>query len=116
MYASEVLATLTDAGLTVTVEGEALRVGPASRLTPRLRELIREHKPILLAILKPAPFTLVNDPADLTKVIAAVNGSELIGLDTETTGLDPRADRLRLLQLAPDLSRLVYVLDLFALD
>jgi DNA polymerase-1 len=37
-----------------------------------------------------------------------------VGLDCETTGLDPRADRLRLLTLATD--RGVYVVDCFAAD
>jgi DNA polymerase-1 len=40
-----------------------------------------------------------------------------VGLDTEGTGLDPRADRVRLLQLAPSSCEgTVYLLDLFALD
>ncbi|MDB5308810.1 MAG: hypothetical protein JWO38_3012 [Gemmataceae bacterium] len=47
-------------------------------------------------------------------VVAAIEDSGgPVGLDTETTGLNPLQDRLRLIQLATD--RGVYVLDLFAL-
>jgi DNA polymerase-1 len=66
----------------------------------------------------PASYQLVTRADDLTTVAGAVEDSALVGLDVETTGLDPRTDRVRLLQLAvdrgDDLSQ-VYVLDLFAL-
>jgi DNA polymerase-1 len=61
---------------------------------------------------------LVTDPADLPMVISAVGESGPIGLDTETTGLDPRTDRVRLLSLACDTvdgGTAVYVIDAFAL-
>jgi hypothetical protein len=45
---------------------------------------------------------LVTDPADLPMVISAIGESGPVGLDTETTGLDPRTDRVRLLSLACD--------------
>src|SRR5262245_64014049 len=44
----------------------------------------------------------VTNAADLPTVATAVSGSSLVGLDIETTGLDPRADRVRLLSLACD--------------
>jgi DNA polymerase-1 len=117
MYPSELLSALVRRGLTLAAEGaDSLRVSPASQLTPDLRELIRENKAGLLELLRPVPFALVNDPADLPAVVEAVTASTWIGLDTETTGLDPRQGRLRLLQLAPDTSPSVYVIDLFALD
>src|SRR5262249_13898526 len=48
------------------------------------------------------PYLLVTDAGDLAAVEAAVEESVAVGLDCETTGLDPRRDRARLLQLAPD--------------
>jgi DNA polymerase-1 len=50
----------------------------------------------------PLPFLLVNDADGLQAVAAALDNTALVGLDTETTGLDPRTDRVRLLQLAVD--------------
>src|SRR5262249_56171014 len=57
---------------------------------------------------------LVTAAADLPMVAAAVDESALVAADTETTGLDPRRDRVRLLTLATD--RGVFVLDLSRLD
>jgi DNA polymerase I-like protein with 3'-5' exonuclease and polymerase domains/site-specific DNA-adenine methylase len=118
MNGSELLAGLVSKGFILTVEGaNGLRVSPTShQLTERLRELIRENKAELLDLLRPVPFTLVNDPAGLPAVVEAICGSNFVGLDTETTGLDAHRDRVRLLQLAPDGGELVYVIDLFALD
>lgn len=45
------LATLRAAGLTVRLDGDALRVGPRERLTPELRVLVAEHKAALLEAL-----------------------------------------------------------------
>lgn len=45
-------------------------------------------------------FMLIDNPADLPPVIEAVRASERVGLDVETTGLNPRDGRLRLIQLA----------------
>jgi DNA polymerase-1 len=59
-----------------------------------------------------AGFTPVSDAADLAMVATAVEESRRVGLDTETTGLDPRTDRLRLLQLATE--RGTYLVDCFA--
>src|SRR5262249_42681192 len=59
-------------------------------------------------------YRVVRDPADLSMVLAALDESVRVGIDCETTGLDPRTDRVRLLSLATD--RGVYVLDCFAVD
>jgi DNA polymerase-1 len=67
---------------------------------------------------RPAPYVLVADPADLPMIAAAAGESVLVGLDTETTGLDPATDRVRLLSLACDTidgGVAVYVVDCFAL-
>src|SRR5262249_40171702 len=49
----------------------------------------------------------------------AVEQTALVGLDTETTGLNPRAGRVRLLSLATDTvdgGTCVYLIDCFAAD
>jgi DNA polymerase I-like protein with 3'-5' exonuclease and polymerase domains len=57
------------------------------------------------------PFTVITDPADLEQALGAISGNSIIGVDTETTGLDAFRSRVRLLQIAtPDQS---YVFDLF---
>jgi hypothetical protein len=46
-----------------------------------------------------APYLLVRSGGDLQSVVNAVTESRYVGIDCETTGLDPRADRLRLVSL-----------------
>src|SRR5262249_31845764 len=65
------------------------------------------------------PHLLVTQAADLAAVAAAVEGTGLVALDLETTGLDPRKDRARLLSLGVDVAdgtRLTYLVDCFAVD
>jgi hypothetical protein len=50
--AVELLADLTRQHITLTAEGDSIRVRPASRLTAELRNAIQMHKPALLALLK----------------------------------------------------------------
>lgn len=47
----------------------------------------------------PRPF-LVTDAEEFRRVLAATEGAPVVGLDTETTGLDPHVDRVRTIQLA----------------
>src|SRR5207248_1019983 len=63
-------------------------------------------------------YVSVTDPADLPVVAAAVAGSSLVGLDLETTGLDPRAGRVRLVSLATDsgAGTCTYLVDADAVD
>ena len=49
--ASEALITLRSVGLTLTVEGDRIRVTPREVLTADLRQLIRTHKDALFALL-----------------------------------------------------------------
>ena len=44
--------------------------------------------------MAPPPYVLVSDPADLPMVAAAVEQTALVGLDTETTGLNPVRDQI----------------------
>jgi DNA polymerase-1 len=55
---------------------------------------------------------------ELRTVATAISDATLIGLDTETTGLDPRTDRVRLLALNLDTDggRFTYLVDCFAVD
>jgi DNA polymerase-1 len=59
-------------------------------------------------------YRLVCEESDLAMVLAALDESSRVAIDVETTGLDSRTDRVRLLSLATD--RGVYVLDCFAVD
>jgi DNA polymerase I-like protein with 3'-5' exonuclease and polymerase domains len=61
-----------------------------------------------------AIYTLVTDPALLPSVRVALDESVLVGLDVETTGLNPCADRVRLLSLGTD--RGTWLIDCFAVD
>jgi len=57
------------------------------------------------------PFKLITTDAALKEALGAISANPTIGVDTETTGLDPFASRVRLLQIAtPDES---FVIDLF---
>ncbi len=58
-------------------------------------------------------FVLVTDPSQLPAVAEALSSAESVAVDTETTGLDPLTDRVRLVQLGlPDGS--LYVIDTWA--
>jgi DNA polymerase-1 len=48
----------------------------------------------------PPPYLLVKDAAALGTVAAALDGGDRVGVDLETTGLDPRKDQIRLLGLS----------------
>jgi DNA polymerase I-like protein with 3'-5' exonuclease and polymerase domains len=67
----------------------------------------------------PLNFRLVRQSDELPSVAAAADGTAMIGLDLETTGLNPRADRVRLLSLAVDTidgGTFCYLVDCFAVD
>ncbi len=59
------------------------------------------------------PFTLITTEAALEEALGAISRHQVIGIDTETTSLDPFRGRVRLIQLAtPDQT---FVVDLFQL-
>jgi DNA polymerase-1 len=63
---------------------------------------------------EPPPTVLLPSTEALRRAVATLMGRPAVGLDTETTGLDPRRDRLRLVQVGgPDAA---YVADAFAPD
>jgi DNA polymerase-1 len=64
------------------------------------------------------PYHLVTRARDLALVVQALDETDLVGIDLETTGLDPRQDRIRLLSLALDTvdnTQVAYLLDLDAM-
>jgi DNA polymerase-1 len=67
----------------------------------------------------PSAYLLAKDEAGLRTVVAALDNTVLVGLDLETTGLDPHTDRVRLLSLALDTidgGTFPYLVDCFAAD
>lgn len=57
---------------------------------------------------------VIRDADTLAHALPQLLAAPVIGLDTETTGLDPHTDRLRLVQLA--VPGAVYIIDCFAVD
>jgi hypothetical protein len=61
-----------------------------------------------------SPYLVVTDAAGMETVVKALEETNLVGLDVETTGLDPRKDRVRLLSVATD--RGIHLVDCFRVD
>jgi DNA polymerase-1 len=64
-------------------------------------------------------YVLIRRQDDLAGVLWALDGTVQVGLDLETTGLNPRTDRIRLLSLTCDTidgGRFVYLVDSFVVD
>jgi DNA polymerase-1 len=59
-----------------------------------------------------ASYKLIAGSADVSEAIGEISRHEVIGVDTETTGLDPFRSRIRLLQIATP--EKVFIFDLFA--
>src|SRR5262249_42953040 len=64
--------------------------------------------------LAPPDVALITGADELQAALPALLAEPWLGLDTETTGLDPHRDRLRLVQLATRDG--AYVIDAFQLD
>lgn len=60
-------------------------------------------------------YIVVRDAAGVEALVSALSGAGTLALDLETTGLDPRADRVRLLSLACD-GGPAYLVDCFEVD
>ncbi len=52
MGASEILQQLARSGLRLSLDGENVRVEPKAAITPEVRDLIRHHKPGIVAALQ----------------------------------------------------------------
>lgn len=59
-------------------------------------------------------YLLVSDAESLVAALEPLEGAKVLGIDTETTGLDPHSDQIRLLQIAAP-GQPVVVVDLFAI-
>ena len=57
-------------------------------------------------------YMLIQSEEDLAPYLGVIREAKVIAVDTETTGLDPHSDRLRLVQIALD-NGLVLVIDCF---
>ncbi|MFO0806005.1 MAG: hypothetical protein U0791_23105 [Gemmataceae bacterium] len=67
------------------------------------------------SVESPLSIEVVRDADGLDAVVTAVRASAgSVGIDCETTGLEPLSDRVRLLQIAAPAA--IYVIDLFAVD
>lgn len=71
-----------------------------------------EGPPIEVGEPEGPPIVYVTTAAQLEAVLPVLCNAPVLGVDTETTGLDPRSDRLRLIQFA--LEEGVVVVDAFA--
>ncbi len=122
---STIVRWLCERGIVLAAEGDSLRVRSRAPLLPSIRERIRANKPALLAHLGGADVSpqavagtpagghrIVTDDAGLTAVVAALACDPSVGLDLETTGLNPTRDRVRLLSLVTRTAE--FVVDLFA--
>jgi DNA polymerase I len=61
-----------------------------------------------------APYRLITTEKQLSKAIATISNSKIIGIDCETTGLDPYKAKVRLIQIAAN-DRAVFIIDRSAL-
>jgi DNA polymerase-1 len=140
MTAADLLADLRRRGFALAAEGQNIEISPFSLLTPELQQAILSSKAELLALLSREPaadhrgetrdgcdtcdaggvpavsYTLVRDKPGLERVRVALEGSNFVGLDTETTGLHFKKDKVRLLSLSLDRSPHAYIIDAFHVD
>lgn len=117
------LALLTRSGGTLTPEELRLCAGLAKDhgLQPLLLELDRHlpacaggGKPLeKLGAQYPQGYNLITEAHQLEPLLPRLMAAPVLGLDLETTGLDPHQDRPRLLSLSTE--RDTYLVDLFAL-
>jgi DNA polymerase-1 len=75
---------------------------PAKKKKPKAPVVSTDRPPSVevKASFDPPPITYVKDAAHLEQVLPDILASKSLAIDTETTGLDPLSDRLRLVQVA----------------
>lgn len=80
MDAEGLLKALQSQGYTLAVEGEQLRLAPASRLSPELRAEVRAHKAALLALVSHAKLSGSVTPD--SEAVATERESDATPVDT----------------------------------
>ncbi|MHB1425081.1 MAG: hypothetical protein ACYC3I_18065 [Gemmataceae bacterium] len=134
----DLLHALDSAGIRLLRSDDNLHLrGKVNALSPAVIDAAKAHKQDLLPLLDgeeaspsrllsarnglphslespAAGYRLIVDALGLAEVEQAIRRSERIAIDTETTGLDPRRDRVRLIQLA--LESGVFIVDVFAVN
>ncbi len=68
-----------------------------------------------LPLLKTPEWVLVEDEKSLYKIAEEISSCKVIGVDIETTGLDPHLDKVRLLQIASS-NNFVYIIDMYKVN
>lgn len=63
-----------------------------------------------------SPITLIDRPEQLPDVLRAIETAPRVALDVETTGLNPRRDRVRLIQLSTPGRSCPFVIDTWKVD
>src|SRR5262249_40576213 len=90
------------------IEGELGTTSDVSDVSDDKMQLLSE------ALSVGTAYRVVRDASELSMVAQAIEDSSRVALDLETTGLDPRHDRIRLLQLGTEHG--LYIIDCFAVD
>lgn len=115
MTAAVLKADLERAGFRLRVDAGKLLIQPASKLTPEQRAEIGTHRDALMEELQtPLPLGGEKDLATPERVRKMIAGAGMLAVDLETTGLDPRTCRIRLLSIGD--GKRTLVLDCFAHD
>lgn len=71
-------------------------------------------EPAVATVKATRKHALITTPEQLAELTSSLEGATRVALDLETTGLDPRCDRARLLTLATE--RGVWIVDCFEVD
>lgn len=90
MGARDLIADLSGAGLSVTVEGHRLVVRPASKLTDSIRAALREAKPELLQLLRGDRPNLLDREAANECHAAGWSGAEIVRFEARAQLLQRR--------------------------
>ena len=122
MTAREVLQTLHASDIHLWVEEGTLQYdAPEGAMTADVLALVRQHTRALLTLMQDTPPSapaecpgvhvgatapalasplVITEAGQLESLLPPLCTAPLVGVDTETTGLDPLVDRLRLVQFA----------------
>ena len=112
----DLLHALKTRGLHLCLQGDRLLVGPPDRLDG-LRDQIHTHSEALKTLVTGlggqasagavlerylSGYTLVTEPMALIEAVQRLRQAPEVAVDLETTGLDPRTDRVRIVALSSE--------------